>query len=148
MSRRFLPSPRFGWVSNLVRGVTGFGKPRLVAVKLGGKDDVTNSHVAWEDAGNVPMLPSMIADGGRHIVLLDLARVGTGRGPETWTACAGLVRRHPGLVVYVGGGIRGWDDIRRLEAAGADGVLLASALHDGTFWPMANEITFPFLSGP
>ena len=35
-----------------------------------------------------------------------------------------------------GGGIRDWDDVKRLEDAGADAVLVASALHDGT-------LTFP-----
>jgi uncharacterized protein related to proFAR isomerase len=37
------------------------------------------------------------------------------------------------LAVHAGGGIRGWDDVRRLETAGVAGVLLASTLHDGTF---------------
>jgi len=52
---------------------TGFGKPRLKAVKLGGKGDVTDTHVAWEDATNMPALPSMIADGGRLYVVTEKA---------------------------------------------------------------------------
>ncbi len=40
-------------------------------MNLGGKGDVTDSHVAWEDASNVPALPSTIADGGRLYVVTE-----------------------------------------------------------------------------
>jgi phosphoribosylformimino-5-aminoimidazole carboxamide ribotide isomerase len=33
--------------------------------------------------------------------------------------------------VFAGGGIRGFDDLARLAAAGCAGALVASALHDG-----------------
>jgi HisA/HisF family protein len=75
----------------------------------------------------------VVAAGGTRMIVLDLARVGTGGGTGTEGMCAELIRRHPRLAVCAGGGVRGWDDVRRLEAAGVAGVLLASALHDGTF---------------
>jgi HisA/HisF family protein len=75
----------------------------------------------------------VIAAGCRQMIVLDLARVGTCNGTGTEPLCAELLRRHPGLSVYTGGGIRGWDDVRRLESLGVTGVLMASALHDGTF---------------
>jgi len=74
----------------------------------------------------------VIADGGRHLIVLDLAHVGTGGGPATEAICAAVIRQHPGVAIYTGGGIRGCDDIRRLQAIGVAGVLLASALHDGS----------------
>jgi HisA/HisF family protein len=89
------------------------------------------SNDAWETTDALAIADRVIADGGRHVTLLDLARVGVGEGPGTESLCAQLVRRHPGIAVLVGGGIRSWDDVRRLEATGAAGVLIASALHDG-----------------
>ncbi|HEX5633320.1 MAG TPA: HisA/HisF-related TIM barrel protein, partial [Gemmatimonadales bacterium] len=58
------------------------------------------------------------------------ARVGRGGGP----ALESLERvRHavPGVRLVAGGGVRDGDDLGRLSAAGADGVLVASALHAG-----------------
>ncbi|HEY1381516.1 MAG TPA: HisA/HisF-related TIM barrel protein [Gemmataceae bacterium] len=81
----------------------------------------------------VAAVERIVTDGGRQLIVLDLARVGLGSGPGTESLCAELVRRHPGLTVYAGGGVRGREDVRRLEAAGVTGVLLASALHDGAF---------------
>jgi HisA/HisF family protein len=85
------------------------------------------------DADTLTIADRVIADGGRQLIVLDLARVGKGEGPGTGALCAELIRRHPQVEVYAGGGVRDWDDVRRLEAAGVAGVLLASALHDGTF---------------
>ncbi|MEO2092390.1 MAG: HisA/HisF-related TIM barrel protein, partial [Gemmataceae bacterium] len=74
----------------------------------------------------------MYADGYRTFLLLDLARVGMNAGPGTEPLCGELRRRYPEVELLVGGGVRNRDDIRRLEDAGADGVMVASALHDGT----------------
>jgi phosphoribosylformimino-5-aminoimidazole carboxamide ribotide isomerase len=70
--------------------------------------------------------------GFRTFILLDLARVGMNDGPGTEALCTELRRRYPEVELLVGGGVRNRDDIKRLEDAGADGVLVASALHDGT----------------
>lgn len=70
--------------------------------------------------------------GARRFLLLDLARVGMNAGPGTEPLCGELRRRYPEVELLVGGGVRNRDDIRRLEDAGADGVLVASALHDGS----------------
>ncbi|MCU0620655.1 MAG: HisA/HisF-related TIM barrel protein [Gemmatimonadales bacterium] len=72
--------------------------------------------------------------GVRELVLLDLARVGSGEGPD-WDAIAAVRRAAHGARVLVGGGVRDAADLRRLEEAGADGVLLASALHSGALAP-------------
>ena len=70
-----------------------------------------------------------IATGVRRIILLDLARVGTGRGAGD----PGRISVGPGAPVewFVGGGITGLDEIRTLGQAGYRGVLVGSALHDG-----------------
>ncbi len=70
--------------------------------------------------------------GCSDVILLDLDAVGTAGGPTTTKYCRGLKQTWPHLRIMTGGGVRDWDDVRRLEDAGADAVLVASALHDGT----------------
>jgi phosphoribosylformimino-5-aminoimidazole carboxamide ribotide isomerase len=76
-----------------------------------------------------------IAAGARRLVVLDLARVGTGEGAGTDELCQRIVQSHPTVEVIAGGGIRGVEDLRRLQAIGVGGVLLASVLHDGVIRP-------------
>jgi phosphoribosylformimino-5-aminoimidazole carboxamide ribotide isomerase len=71
-----------------------------------------------------------------RLIVLDLSYVGELMGPGTGAVCQTIKLRYPDAEVWTGGGIRDWDDVRRLENAGADAVLVASALHDGT-------LTFP-----
>jgi phosphoribosylformimino-5-aminoimidazole carboxamide ribotide isomerase len=59
-----------------------------------------------------------------------LERVGSGSGVD-FGRLADLKRRAPQRSVYAAGGVKGEDDLARLQTAGAAGVLLASALHDG-----------------
>jgi phosphoribosylformimino-5-aminoimidazole carboxamide ribotide isomerase len=68
------------------------------------------------------------------LLVLDLGRVGSDRGPDLalfarWAAGAPHCRHH------LGGGVRTREDLDRLATAGADGVLVASALHDGRIPP-------------
>ncbi|MFK8252187.1 HisA/HisF-related TIM barrel protein [Ancylobacter terrae] len=65
-----------------------------------------------------------------RVVVMTLARVGAGQGPDLDRLDAVIARarcRH----VYAAGGVRHGADLDRLAQAGAAGVLLASALHDG-----------------
>jgi phosphoribosylformimino-5-aminoimidazole carboxamide ribotide isomerase len=75
--------------------------------------------------------------GARRVLILDLARVGTGAGPDHLDLIRALRDRLPGLEVLAGGGVRSRDDVRALEEAGARAVLVASALHDGAITSFA-----------
>ena len=69
--------------------------------------------------------------------MIDLARVGTGRGIDV-ELLARIRSTTSGLRLVAGGGVRGWDDLVRVAKAGYDAVLVATALHDGRIG--ANEV--------
>jgi phosphoribosylformimino-5-aminoimidazole carboxamide ribotide isomerase len=71
-----------------------------------------------------------VACGTTRILVLDLARVGTGTGIGTEKLCARIAAEFPDVEVWAGGGIRGMEDLRRLRDCGVARVLMASALHD------------------
>jgi phosphoribosylformimino-5-aminoimidazole carboxamide ribotide isomerase len=76
-------------------------------------------------------LATRAADAGAGaVIVLDLARVGTGAGLDLR-----LIERVrasvPRVTLIAGGGVRGLEDLRRLADAGADGALVATALLDG-----------------
>jgi phosphoribosylformimino-5-aminoimidazole carboxamide ribotide isomerase len=72
--------------------------------------------------------------GLREAIVLDLALVGSGAGPDV-TLIAELHAAFPELELLAGGGVRDVEDLRALEAAGAAGALVATALHSGVIGP-------------
>ena len=73
--------------------------------------------------------------GIRQLIVLDLKQVGTGQGVSTLPLCRGLKERFPDLSLVTGGGVRGPEDLCRLQQEPLDGILVASALHDGRLQP-------------
>ena len=69
--------------------------------------------------------------GVRRLIVLDLADVGTNQGPSTIPLLCRLRRLSDALELIAGGGVRDREDLQRLQDAGCDGALIASALHDG-----------------
>jgi phosphoribosylformimino-5-aminoimidazole carboxamide ribotide isomerase len=72
------------------------------------------------------------AAGARRLLVLDLARVGSGSGPAHLELLRRLARELPGVELLAGGGVRSREDLSLLEAAGASAALVATALHDGS----------------
>jgi phosphoribosylformimino-5-aminoimidazole carboxamide ribotide isomerase len=68
--------------------------------------------------------------GLREVIVLDLARVGSGAGPDI-ALIRELHARFPDLELLAGGGVRDAADLQALQAAGAGGALVATALHSG-----------------
>jgi phosphoribosylformimino-5-aminoimidazole carboxamide ribotide isomerase len=66
-----------------------------------------------------------------RLLLLDLARVGTGQGTGTGELLGRLRESRPLVEVSVGGGISGIEELLALQTAGAAATLIGSALHDG-----------------
>jgi HisA/HisF family protein len=92
-------------------------------------------HPLMEDAaGAAPdamSLTGQAADAGvGTILVLDLGRVGTGTGVDLGLLEA-LRRRHPALRLIAGGGVLTRKDLERMEEAGCDAGLVASAIHTG-----------------
>ena len=73
--------------------------------------------------------------GVRRLIVLDLAGVGAEAGVPTIPLCQRLRAAHgPEVEIITGGGVRNADDLRVLEQAGVDGVLVASILHRPDCW--------------
>lgn len=72
--------------------------------------------------------------GAGELLVIDLARVGSGSGPPL-QAVAELAAALPDVAIYAGGGVRDRSDLRALESAGAAGALVATALHEGRLTP-------------
>lgn len=64
-----------------------------------------------------------------HVIVMTLARVGSGEGPDI-ARIRDIARRGEGRRVYAAGGMRHRLDLDAVRAAGASGALIASALHD------------------
>jgi phosphoribosylformimino-5-aminoimidazole carboxamide ribotide isomerase len=86
---------------------------------------------AWRNSSPLTIAADVLAMGVRRLLVLDLARVGGGAGTGTEELCASIHQTYPTAEVLAGGGVRGRDDLECLRLAGVDGVLVASALHEG-----------------
>jgi phosphoribosylformimino-5-aminoimidazole carboxamide ribotide isomerase len=69
--------------------------------------------------------------GVRRLLLLDLARIGKGRGVGTLPLVRRLHEAHPEVELGVGGGIAWAGELLTLAHAGISVALIGSALHDG-----------------
>jgi HisA/HisF family protein len=99
--------------------------------------DLRDGHVLSPDA-QLAGLPALDATRRlprvREAIVLDLARVGSGAGPDV-RLIAEMHAAFPDLELLAGGGVRDAEDLRALAAAGAAGALVATALHSGVIGP-------------
>ena len=89
----------------------------------------------WSSADPALIARQILELGVRRLLLLDLSRVGTGRGTGTSDLLEFLRRIDAGVEISVGGGIAGIDEVLALRDQGAAAVLIGSALHDGRIGP-------------
>jgi phosphoribosylformimino-5-aminoimidazole carboxamide ribotide isomerase len=94
------------------------------------------SSAEWEGLSPLQIGLLAIETGVRRLIVLDLAQVGIGQGLSTLPLCAEILRKsnqlpEHRLQIITGGGVRNADDLRLVSQAGIDGVLIASALHNG-----------------
>ncbi len=65
-----------------------------------------------------------------RVVVMTLARVGAAQGPDL-AALEQIRSLKPGARLYAAGGVRHGADLERLAGVGAEGALVATALHEG-----------------
>jgi phosphoribosylformimino-5-aminoimidazole carboxamide ribotide isomerase len=115
----------------LARLCTMIGTDRAV-FSLDLKHDVPMGDLSrWHDNEPLRIAIRAVEAGVRELIVLDLASVGGGTGVPTTELCGKLRGMYPELRLITGGGVRNTRDIERLAQLGVDGVLVASALHDG-----------------
>ncbi len=114
-----------------LREICAAAERERVAFSLDLRDGEPLAHAGITRREPAPVVASRAADSGvQSIVVIDLAKVGAGSGLDL-ALIEGVRAATPRVTLLAGGGVRGLDDIRRLADAGCDGVLVASALHDG-----------------
>ena len=85
---------------------------------------------AAPDATPAAIAARAVAAGVGSLLVVDLARVGSGAGADVALATA-LRAAHPEVELLAGGGVRDRRDLERLADAGVDGALVGTALHEG-----------------
>jgi phosphoribosylformimino-5-aminoimidazole carboxamide ribotide isomerase len=119
--------PSFGALAEIVRT---HGRERVVfSLDLRVGEPVVRPGSA-HGMGPLALVGEAVRAGIAAVIVLDLARVGSGAGVDLALG-AEIRRAHPGLELLIGGGIASWRDLAGAATAGYDGALVASALHDG-----------------
>jgi hypothetical protein len=107
----------------LVFCASGRAGPTL-AIRPGGRGDVTGTHVAWRETKGSPFVPSPVLHGDRLYMVNDMASIATAYEAASGDATSGetfVLRAGPQFEVL---------RVNRLEAA----VLASPALVDGHFY--------------
>jgi phosphoribosylformimino-5-aminoimidazole carboxamide ribotide isomerase len=116
-------------ISFVGEAVKSLGKEQVV-VSLDLKGEKVISGVELGNLGNpLDVLREIQEIGVEQIILLDLARVGSGEGVNMSLLIEILKNRK--VRVLVGGGVRDITDLVELRNMGVFGVLVATALHSG-----------------
>jgi len=116
-------------IAGAARGASGVGADCILSLDhregrlLGGSPAVAGAEAT-------ELAAAAWTAGIRAFIVLDLARVGAGTGPETEPARQ-LRARLPDAEIVLGGGVRGTDDLRALASAGYQAALVGTVLHTG-----------------
>ena len=108
-----------------------FGSERVVfSLDLqAGRPMLGEAH--WPDETPLGIARTALGLGVTQLIVLDLASVGEQRGPSTLDLCHAIREFAPSIRLITGGGVRHAADLMPLRTSRIDGVLLATALHNG-----------------
>ena len=112
--------------------------------------DLKNGHLLagdprWSGKPPLDMARLVFECGLRQLIVLDLATVGTGLGVPTLELCRQIKNTLPDISIISGGGVSSGQCVAQAARAGLDGLLIASALHDGR---LTKEELYPTNSIP
>jgi phosphoribosylformimino-5-aminoimidazole carboxamide ribotide isomerase len=107
--------------------------PLVLSLDLRG-DRVLSRDADLRLLGAAEALALLRRSGVSEVIVLDLARVGSGAGPDV-ALVRELCARFPEVELLAGGGVRDLADLSALAEAGAAGALVATALHHGAIGP-------------
>ena len=112
--------------------ISRYGASRIVfSLDLRDGRSLSN-HSSWPSGDPFDIARAAVGAGCTQLIVLDIARVGTGGGVSTLRLCEKIRHTLPEVSLITGGGVRGVEDLHTLQRVGVDGVLVASALHDGS----------------
>lgn len=116
----------------LAGSIEKFGPDRVVfSLDLKANWPLMAESNPWSDLTPEQIAEEAIGLGVERMIVLDLHSIGRAGGVPTLPLCRRLLESHCDVRLITGGGIRTQDDIDELQREGLDGVLVASALHDG-----------------
>jgi phosphoribosylformimino-5-aminoimidazole carboxamide ribotide isomerase len=121
--------PSFDVLSSICAAI---GSDRVAfSLDLRDGQPIVASAALLDDASSPEKIAELAAiSGASTLIVIDLARVGTGRGVDVDL----LGRIHSatrGLHLVAGGGVREWNDLVDIASVGCRSALLATALHNG-----------------
>lgn len=126
-----------GWLDRLRE--TSPACDMLLSADLIGGTPVDNEFSGSRDIDTI--VAEARAIGLNRVLLLDLATVGTERGPSVLEPGTRLRIRWPDLWLAGGGGVRGLEDLLAARAAGFNAFLVGTILHRGKLKPQALQWT-------
>jgi len=101
---------------------------RIFSLDIGSGKILTGRSSPLRGLG-IPEALSFLEDSGwSEVIILSLDSVGSGDGAAL-DLIAGMIQKFPDLSIYAAGGCRSPRDLENLAACGAEGVLVATALH-------------------
>ena len=124
--RRFLDAG----LGDLVLGSESQCDPALLESLAGEPRLVLSLDFRGEQALGAPALFASPRLWPERVIVMTLARVGAGAGPDLERLRA-IRAMAPEKRLHAAGGVRGADDLAALQELGCAGALVASALHDG-----------------
>ncbi len=118
---------------DVIRGLSNSGHAARLVFSIDMRDGaLLTPYAAWRELSALEVALQVAEFGITQFIVLDLAAIGTGRGVPSLALCRELRSHIPRAGIIAGGGVRTLSDLCRLEEAGADGALVATAFHNGS----------------
>ena len=106
-------------------------EPLIFGLDLKDGHPMLPARSSWGERDAIGLVREARALGIRHLLILDVARVGTGRGVGNGALIEALAAQFPDLEIAVGGGVSASDELQALARLGVSAALVGSAIFDG-----------------